>query len=357
MKRFKDHPYVRKAVAARRVTSSLILFTKMIDAYTGEARSYKLLTETDEQRLFGQINKGVELLKSGISLDALTGEDLQIILELVAARQVVFVTNTRLTVNIVRKKYSKSDTAIPLIDLVNTGNEGLAIAINRFDVSRGFKFSTFATRNIEDTIKSSLANDSRMVRISSSDHWRYLKVRQELRDIEKSAGRELTFTEKAELLKMTPKALEKILRQGEINHTSLNKPVGDGELSGELGDFLEDHNNPGTSDEFERVADQSELAEIIANSQLSNRERFLLGLRFGLAPAILGACEIETKNGSMTYEEAVKLVPLGEGLSYEKIGILMGVTKEAIRQTVNKVLARLQKTAMRRKSSPPGLGG
>jgi RNA polymerase primary sigma factor len=262
-----------------------------VQMYLREIGQYPLLTAQDEIELAKRIEKGDE-----------------------EARMILARSNLRLVVSIA-KKYVGRSPDLTLLDLIQEGNIGLFKAVDKFDHSKGYKFSTYATWWIRQAITRALADQSRTIRIPVHMVETIAKYKQKMRELSQILGREATAEEVAQEMGLE---VEKIHHIEKINQSivSLETPVGDDEDGkSTLGNFVADESIE-TPDE---VASKRILSEHLQKmlDVLTDKERAILELRNGLNP---------------------------EGVCYtlEEVGKKFGVTRERIRQIEAKALEKLR---------------
>ncbi|MCF7930481.1 MAG: sigma-70 family RNA polymerase sigma factor [Acholeplasmataceae bacterium] len=224
------------------------------------------------------------------------------------ARDRLIVANLRLVVGIA-KKYTYSN--VSLMDLIQDGTMGLMRAVDGYQVEKGFKFSTYATWWIIQSISRSIANNSRTIRIPVHVYDTLSKVRRFKRSYVNEHGVEPDIETISNFTGISIVTLKMInLYINDI--LSLDSPIGDGDST--LNDFTEDTNNP-NPEEYNKIKQLEEyIAEIL--QVLNEREQTIIKMRFGI--------ESEEK-------------------TLEEIGKFLGITKERVRQIESKAIKKLGK--------------
>jgi len=227
----------------------------------------------------------------------------------IMAREHIIKANTRLVVSIAKRYMGRG---VPFLDLIQEGNLGLMKAVEKYDAHKGFRFSTYATWWIRQTITRAIADQARTIRVPVHMSDRIRQTYKATHDLEQRLGRVPTPEELAAELGLDLQKVQWILQVSWLP-LSLESPVGDDEDS-ELGMFIEDELTPSPMQSVYQSMLKDKIDEVLGT--LTPREARILRMRFGL--------------------------DTGTPFTLEEVGGKFGLTRERIRQIEGKALQRLR---------------
>jgi RNA polymerase primary sigma factor len=285
-----------------------------VGLYLKEMARVPLLTTEQEVDLAKRLERGLNAQKK---LDKLNGSagfrrraELQGHVEDGrSAREHLIKANTRLVVSIAKKYIGRG---VPFLDLIQEGNLGLMKAVEKYDYRRGFRFSTYATWWIRQTITRAIADQGRTIRVPVHMSDRIRRLYKAARQLEQVFGRKPTPEEIAHELNLEPRKVQWMLKVS-WRPLSLERPVGEEEDT-EFGAFIEDETTPPPTHSAYQNLLKEKVEEVLAT--LTPREARILRLRFGLQN--------------------------GRSYTLEEVGQKFGLTRERIRQIEGKALRRLR---------------
>jgi RNA polymerase primary sigma factor len=288
--------------------------------YLKEIGKVPLLTGPQEVSLAQRIEAGLDAATKVAELEDRFGdptmipEDRLMPLEAIVAdgmqaKRDLIEANLRLVVSIAKRYLGRG---MLFLDLIQEGNLGLIRAVEKFDYTKGFKFSTYATWWIRQAITRAIADQARTIRIPVHMVETINKVLRVQRQMLQELGREPTVEELANKVGLTPARVREIQRLA-LEPVSLETPVGEEDES-HLGDFIEDQQAVAPAEAAARALLNEAVGEAL--EELTDRERKIVRLRFGLED--------------------------GQARTLEEVGKEFGVTRERIRQIESKTLAKLR---------------
>jgi RNA polymerase primary sigma factor len=257
-----------------------------VKLYLKEIGTYPLLTIEDEINLAKRIENGDEYAKKQLAE-----------------------SNLRLVVSIAKRYVGRG---LSFLDLIQEGNLGLIKAVDKFDYTKGYKFSTYATWWIRQSITRSIADQSRTIRIPVHMSEVINKTYRVSRNLLQELGREPTEQELSKALDMPIEKVREILKVS-ADPISLDTPIGE-EDDSHLGDFIKDDSIVGPEDAAAYAMLQDQISKLL--NTLTEREQRVLTLRFGLDD--------------------------GRTRTLEEVGKEFNVTRERIRQIEAKALRKLR---------------
>ena len=281
--------------------------------YLKEIGRVALLTAQEEVSLAKRIDAGVQATEEMERDASLSGAKLS---ELrwdqrdgARAKRHLVEANLRLVVSIAKRYVGRG---MAFLDLIQEGNLGLIRAVEKFDYTKGFKFSTYATWWIRQAITRAIADQARTIRIPVHMVETINKLVRIQRQLLQDLGREPTADEIAEQMEITPEKVREIQKISQ-EPVSLETPVGEEEDS-HLGDFIEDSDAVVPLERASFRLLQEQLETVLHT--LSEREKSVIEMRFGLKD--------------------------GQPRTLEEVGKTFGVTRERIRQIESKTLSKLR---------------
>ena len=279
--------------------------------YLREIGRVPLLTAEEEVKLARRMERGKdEQFKPAVSRDYRIIEDGE------EAQRRLTEANLRLVVSVAKKYIGRG---MSLLDLIQEGNIGLIRAVEKFDYTKGYKFSTYATWWIRQAITRAIADQARTIRIPVHMVETINRLIRISRRLLQDLGREPTSEEIAEQMEISPEKVREIIKVSQ-EPVSLETPIGE-EDDSHLGDFIEDHTALAPADAASHQLLKEQVEDVL--DSLTERERKVLQLRFGLDD--------------------------GRSRTLEEVGKEFHVTRERIRQIEAKALRKLRHPSRSRK--------
>ena len=306
-----------RARARRTDTSTVMLTGDPVRMYLKEIGKVDLLTADEEVNLAMKIEAGTEAADKLEAAEAgeieLTRAEQRRLMRIeqvgLEAKQALISANLRLTVSIAKRYVGRG---MLFLDLIQEGNLGLIRAVEKFDYTKGFKFSTYATWWIRQAITRAIADQARTIRIPVHMVETINKLVRVQRQLLQDLGRDPTPEEIGEEMGMSADRVREIQRISQ-EPVSLETPIGEEEDS-QLGDFIEDSTAVAPPEAASESMLREQLDQVL--DSLADRERKVIKFRFGLED--------------------------GHPRTLEEVGREFGVTRERIRQIESKTLAKLR---------------
>ena len=312
---------VRKATRSTKsrrspATSSVSSDSDPLAFYLKQISNYPLLKAEQEQSIGQEIQRLRNEL-SGLRAEAESGDDNGALQDEIVATEIqlrqaksrMINSNLRLVVSIAKKYQHRG---LSLLDLIDEGNIGLIEAVERFDYTKGCRFSTYGTWWIRQAIIKSLADKGRVIRIPVHMLNTIKKCFFVAKHLTQELGRDPGSTEVSDYMNVSPERVQEIQRLSQ-DTTSLDVTLDDDSYT-RLADLIEDEHQAQPFDLVFHLTLQDTLEEVLA--QLSEREMRIIKLRFGLG---------------------------GEGpYTLEETGQFLGITRERVRQIQEKALGKLR---------------
>ena len=272
-----------------------------VKLYLKEIGAVKLLTAEEEVTLAKSVEKG--------TFENPTDKEME---EAILAKKALSDANLRLVVSIAKKYLGRG---LPFLDLIQEGNLGLLKAVDKFDYTKGYKFSTYATWWIRQAITRAIADQARTIRVPVHMVETINKLNRISRQLLQEKGREATNEELSEEMDVTVAKIREVKKIAQ-EPISLETPIGPKEDS-TLVDFIMDRSATAPDDAAGSILLREQIEELL--EELTDRERQVLELRFGLRD--------------------------GRTRTLEEVGKYFDVTRERIRQIEGKALSKLKKSA------------
>jgi RNA polymerase sigma factor (sigma-70 family) len=283
--------------------------TNSVTSYLKEIGRISLLDAREEVKLANQIQTMLPLMEQ----ENLTPAERKLVRQGQRAKQQMVQSNLRLVVSIAKKYQNRG---LSLLDLIQEGSIGLIRATEKFDPTKGYKFSTYSYWWIKQAMTRAIANQARTIRLPIHITQDLNKIKKVTRNLYQDLGRKPTEQEIAQELEIDVKKLTKLAQASRITRPkSLNVTIDENQT--ELEQILADD----SASPIDFITEQENLSKIQnLLHTLSPKQRNVISLRYGLKD--------------------------GKTLTYEQIGSICGISRERVRQINNKAMKLLKKRAI-----------
>ena len=314
---FAEHEFERRPAIPSKIVADLSAVSSddPVGLYFRQMAQEPLLTATDEIDLAKRIERGFKVKRRLDNPDVMDKSARwrrhlrRLVFDGQCAREHLGRANTRLVVSIAKRYMGQG---LPFPDLIQEGNVGLMRAVDKYDYSRGNRFSTYATWWIRQAITRALAQKTRTIRIPLHMTERIRQMYRAAQDLEQTLGRRPTAEEIATAMEVAADAVRAMMDASQ-HAIALERPVGE-DGDSEFGDFIEDQDSVSPVESATQNLLEEAIEEVLA--ELTPRQSHILRLRFGLGG--------------------------GEPHTLEEIANKFGLSRERIRQLEKEALRRLR---------------
>lgn len=295
---------------------------------------YPRLTAAQERALFGSIERGLHLLTGQICLPDATARTA--LTTAAVAHDIVYHTNLRLVMNRANK-YDQNEQIT--LDLIDAGAEGLEEAIGGFDVTKGFRFSTYATWIIDRDIKATLPYLVRRIAIPKETYWDQNKLRKKIAEFQDHHGRQPTINEQARLMEASPQTIKRLHDDQAIEPViSVEDLIKTGQEERAYADSIRQSEHRAQ----QAIAQKETLRRLLVNAELTEEQYVVLAMRNGLYLPHLPDT-IKTKKRTIDYGALREGLKTETTFTLQEIGDTLGMSRERARQIEAQAYERIRR--------------
>ncbi len=295
--------------------------------YSHEIIKYPLLSADDEKVLFGAIDKGLEFYAESDGKDLSTEQE-KVLIDMTIAYYKILYSNLRLVILANKPRFRKENSAVDPLDYVQEGNIALDLAIKRFDIGMGFKFSTYAMWWLKQRSQRAHNKYHRSIYIPQKVNNDWIEINRTEDELAEELKRQPTISEIAQSINRTPEQVAEIIRYGTQNLISLDKPVGaDGVDS--IGDMV---TSSSEEDRQNKFINHDLLESIIKKANLDQAELLHLSLRFHVYINSLSGTKLLTEDGVKLYDTVFDELDPDKIATFREMRRLIGTNEVRIRK-------------------------
>lgn len=338
---YKDHRIVKKTLQfANQTSQNPAENEKISPEHKYVSGKYEILTRADEQILFSDLNRMLDLI------DALGGAKPSIVEELVLiqgviAHELIFLSNMRLVVHFSKPYLNQG---LDASDVIQEAGLGMRAAIARFDVGRNTKFSTYASDWIKQYASRAVDNMSRTIRVPVNKVNEIHRIAGSIQAQETIMGRALTDEEATELTGLSIQAIHALNDLNRPSYVYLDDPLGESGSS-KYETVMQD-TEPVEANAI-RNESRSLLARILSRAAITDMQRMIIGLRTAIEPDMLPGLEVSLASGkTLNYAVIMARTETSSGRDLEEVGQILGLDRFRVRSLESRAMAEIKKTAV-----------
>ena len=321
LQRYKDNQRVKKAIYDyQEHSTSSIFHENSFSQYVNQIIKYSLLTAEDEQVLFGAIDQGLSLYSIGSNEDLNSTQE-KVLVDMVIAYNKIYFSNLRLVIAVNKSRFNRRDSSIDPLDYIQEGNMALGFAIKRFEVSMGYKFSTYAAWWLKQKSQRAQIKYARSIYIPHRVHEDWVKVNRAEDELVEDLKRKPTLSEIGQAINRTSEQVSQIIQYGIQDMVSLDEPLGT------VGhDDIGDTVASSAEEDFQQdLVNRDMVKFILDNAELTQAELLHISLRFHIFIDSLASIKLQTENGPQDYAVVFKNIKTDKIMTYDEMQRLTSV--------------------------------
>ncbi len=314
--------------------------------YLRRAGHYSILSKTDVEDLYAHLELGVATINQIEKVSDISPEDRVILIKATIAHKTMIESNLKLVISIAGR-YNKFPDLLPLSDLISEGNFGLMRAITKFDVRKGFRFSTYATWWIKQSMLRAIAQKSRVIGIPVNINDDVRELNTLINDLKDDLKREPTLSEIMSVSEFSKEEINLLLTRGNHYIDSLDAPLEYAETKTRMDLVGSDRTNPGLEAISQIIANKDQVERIVNNPKLklTDRQKVIIYMRNGLSlETYRGTVFLKHDGSEISCEQIEALRPASGSFTLEQVGQVFGYTRERIRQFEKEIMFRLKRS-------------